>query len=247
MRVYQHILQQTAHRSIPIPDRPWVMSQRWDHLLFMHRRVSKDVVNEFIPRALDLDTYNGEAWISIIPFEVNDMHARAMPRIPFLHSYLELNVRTYVRYQGQPGVYFFSLDANLLPAVLGARTLSLPYFYADMRMTKDGIGFHLSSGRKKTKTRKFNGNYRPTTSPYSPQQESLTKWLLERYILWQGKGDTLIQGDIHHCPWEVYDAEALIETETVTAFLPESSLYGDPIFHYAKSRRVLFWPLKKIK
>ncbi|SEA00368.1 hypothetical protein SAMN05421743_102193 [Thalassobacillus cyri] len=244
--MYQDILQQIDHRSTPIPDRPWLMSQSWDHLLFMHLRVSKEAVAEFIPKALELDTYDGEAWISIVPFEVNGMHGRAMPKIPFLHSYLELNVRTYVRYHQQPGVYFFSLDANLLPAVLGARTLALPYFYADMRMTKESGSFHLSSVRKTNKYRNFSGSYLPVSDRYSPQEGSLTEWLLERYVLWQGKGDTLIQGDIHHFPWEIYDAEALIETETVTAFLPENSLYGDPIFHYAKSRRVLFWPLKKI-
>ncbi|WP_084268630.1 YqjF family protein [Oceanobacillus damuensis] len=177
------ILNTTEHRDDRLPKGAWLMTQKWEHLLFMHLPVSREVIKEFIPDGLELDTYHDKAWISIIPFQVNHMRLRSMPPIPFLHSYLELNVRTYVKRNGVKGIYFFSLDANQLLAVIGARIATIPYHYAKMKMNKKKGFFHYESIRKGKTKANFKGAYRPISEPYYPDKESLSSWLLERYYM----------------------------------------------------------------
>src|SRR5699024_3883131 len=98
--MYNEILNHTEHREYPMPDGPWGMTQRWDYLLFMHLPVSNNILAPYIPKGLVLDTFEGSAWISILPFKINNMHFRDLPPIPFVHSLLELNVRTYVKRDG---------------------------------------------------------------------------------------------------------------------------------------------------
>lgn len=243
--MYKAIRNNTEHRECPLPHGPWVMTQKWDHLLFMHLPVSKEVMKKQIPEDLEVDTFDGEAWITIIPFKISDMRLRKMPPIPFLRSFLELNVRTYVRRNGLPGVYFFSLDADKLLAVLGARIATLPYFYAKMKMKKRADTFHYSTTRRGSSDAFFKGSYHPISESYFPEKGSLTYWLLERYYLWSYKGGALFRGDIHHSQWEIHDAEAAIMKQDMIPFLPEN-VHEKPLLHYASSKRVLFWPIKKV-
>src|SRR4051794_23584100 len=104
--------QQLAHRPYPLPNSPWIITQVWNDLLFMHWPIEIDQIKTLIPDRLEIDSFKGSAWISIIPLLVTGMSAKWLPPIPFLNSYIELNVRTYVRYEGVPGIYFFRLHAN---------------------------------------------------------------------------------------------------------------------------------------
>ncbi len=245
----KNILKHTEHRDFPLPHGPWVMTQKWEHLLFMHMPVSKEIMSPHIPEGLELDTFEGKAWITIIPFKVSDMRLRKMPPIPFLKSYLELNVRTYVRCNGLSGVYFFSLDADKILAVLGARLATLPYFCANMAMNEDKEGrFHYQSGRKGESNAAFEGSYRPNSTSYYPGNKSLSFWLLERYYLWTAKNGSIFRGDIHHKQWKVQDVDAVIDQfNDLISFLPVNVLSEKPLFHYSSSQRALFWPIKKIK
>src|SRR5947207_7616312 len=114
------IIHQTVHRPWPLPKGPWIMTQTWDNLLFAHWPISPDAMRQVVPPALELDTYDGKAWLGIVPFEITDFRPRSFPGIPGLSTFPEINVRTYVTLGGKPGVYFFSLDAANLPAVIGA-------------------------------------------------------------------------------------------------------------------------------
>src|SRR5699024_11482038 len=98
--------------------------------------VPEDALRKYIPQKLEIDTFNGEAWIGILAFKVSDIRMRGLPRIPFYNTLLEVNVRTYVKYKGGGGAYFFGLDANKLPVVLGARILTSPYNKAKIRRKK---------------------------------------------------------------------------------------------------------------
>src|ERR1044072_6234105 len=114
-----------------------VMHQEWGKLLFMHWRINPSVIRPHIPKALEIDTYGDYAWIGLTPFPMWDIRGVPpyMPPIPGLDSMEELNVRTYVHYNGVPGVWFFSLDANSSAAVLAASTLyHLPYYSADISL-----------------------------------------------------------------------------------------------------------------
>src|SRR5690349_21363697 len=116
--------------SSPPPYRgPWVMAQTWLHLLFAHWPVPPEALRPYLPPELAVDTFDGTAWLGITPFEV-----RLRPRgLPVRMRFPELNVRTYTTVDGRRGIWFFSLDAGSLPAVLGARlSYRLPYHRATM-------------------------------------------------------------------------------------------------------------------
>ena len=100
---------------------PWVMTQRWNDLLFLHYQVPAEKLRPRVPEVLTLDTYEHRAWVSVTPFWMSQLRPPGIPSLPWISQFAELNVRTYVTFGGKPGVYFFSLDASHLSAVWGAR------------------------------------------------------------------------------------------------------------------------------
>jgi uncharacterized protein len=106
------MLQEVAHRPWKMPDRPWVMTQTWHDLLFAHWSVDPSQLRSKVPAWLELDLFNGDAWIGIVPFHMTNVAPRGVPSLPWVSEFPELNVRTYVRVADRPGIYFFSLDAG---------------------------------------------------------------------------------------------------------------------------------------
>ncbi|WP_339229640.1 DUF2071 domain-containing protein [Oceanobacillus sp. FSL K6-2867] len=241
----RHIFTSTQHRELPLPNKLWIFTQQWHHLLFIHMPFPEQIIKAHLPEGLELDTYDGRAWISIIPFKVTGMRLRTMPALPFLSTYLEVNVRTYVKRQGIPGVYFFSMDADKLLSVLGARVITLPYFHARMKMKRQKDFLYFESNRKSHREAAFKGRYKPISKPYYPEIQSLSYWLLERYVLWTYKHGALYRGDIHHTPWKIQDAEVFIEKENM---LPFSSNKNNKmlLFQYTSYKCVFIWPIRKV-
>ena len=127
------IVNRTAHRPWPLPQSPWVMTQSWHNLLFAHWPVDEGLLRSKIPPGFPLDTWDGQAWLGVVPFRMTNVAPRFVPALPMVSEFAELNVRTYVTIGGRPGVYFFSLDAASALAVAAARSLlHLPYFAAQM-------------------------------------------------------------------------------------------------------------------
>ncbi len=124
------------------------MTQIWHELLFAHWPIAPTDLRPLIPSVLELDTFEGQAWIGIVPFHMSNVHPRGFPSVNGLSKFPELNVRTYVTVNGFPGVFFFSLDAGNSIAVFLARTLfHLPYFKADMHSHRVDNTIHYSSRR----------------------------------------------------------------------------------------------------
>ena len=133
------ILFATAHRPWPAPMAPWIMTQRWNDLLFLHYALAPELIRPLVPDVLTLDTYQQRAWVSVTPFWINHLRPPGIPSLPWLSHFAEINVRTYVTRDGKPGVYFFSLDASHLSAVWGARVFyRLPYWQAAMKLKGRG-------------------------------------------------------------------------------------------------------------
>ncbi len=133
------ILFATAHRPWPLPTAPWIMTQRWNDLLFLHYSLDPELVRAKVPNVLTLDTYRQRAWVTVAPFWINHLRPPGVPSVPWFSNFNEINVRTYVSYDGKPGVYFFSLDASNLSAVWGARVFyRLPYWQASMKVSGKG-------------------------------------------------------------------------------------------------------------
>ena len=114
--------------------------QRWDRLLFLHFEVPEEALRALVPPRLELDTYQRRAFVSLTPFTVCDARLRGMPMLPGISRFHELNVRTYVRRGDDRGVWFFSLDAaSPAAAAIASASLRLPYCYARMRRSDDGV------------------------------------------------------------------------------------------------------------
>lgn len=245
--MYNHILRENKHRNSPMPEGPWVMTQKWEDLLFLNFPVPIDTLRAHIPSGLELDTYEGRSWLTVIPFRITDMRMRLLPPFPYIRKFLELNVRTYVKKDGIPGIYFFSLDASKLLPVLGARITTLPYYYAKMNMKKEGDWFHYYSKRRSLDHPVFKGKYRAVSKDFYPQSGTLNYWLTERYYLWTNVKNILFSGGIHHQPWKIAEADARLEQEEYPPFLSNTNNEEEMLFLYASSMRVLFWPFKRVK
>jgi uncharacterized protein len=236
----------TSHRPLPLPQGSWIMTQTWNHVLFAHWKVPLETLEKQVPNNLEIDTYQGEGWISILPFYLSLFRPRYLPPAPGMHAFPELNLRTYVTVDGQPGIYFFSMDASHLLAVLGARTFfHLPYYHADMKFQKKEVSYQLSSQRKNNEKANFEATYKPSSVASSAKSESLDYWLVERYRLYTTFNDQLFYQDIHHKPWMLQQVDAQISSNG----LPSThciDLSDQPQkLHYAKKQKVLFWPIRK--
>jgi uncharacterized protein YqjF (DUF2071 family) len=238
------VLSERAHRPWPLPRLPWVMGQTWHRLLFAHWPVDPDVVRRAMHPAIPLDTWEGQAWITVSPFTVRGMRARLLPPLPGVAAFPELNVRTYSTMDGKPGVYFFSLDAGEWPAVLGARlTYRLPYFRAQMALRPEGDGADFRSHRVHGPAADYEGRYEPTGPVANAAPGSLDYWLAERYCAYTPVGRRrVMRANIHHVPWPLQPARMETVRNTMTRPLG-IDLAGDPLLHYVHRQDVVFWPL----
>jgi uncharacterized protein len=187
------------------PDGLPVMYQSWHRLLFVHWEVPVEDLRPLVPAGLRIDTFEGKAWLTITPLTINDVGPKFLPALPYVSWLYELNVRTYVHLDGVPGVWFFSLDANNMLAVAGARLFfSLPYFYARIMCESDGTDVRFWSAREAKKA-EFAASW--TVGEKLPPAEpgSLDFFLVERYCLYAADGDRLYRCRIHHEPWPLQE------------------------------------------
>jgi uncharacterized protein len=232
------------HRPWPLPPGPWVHFQRWHDLLFAHWRAEADLVRRLLPPGIPLDTFEDTAWIGVVPFRMSRVRLRGTPPLPGLSAFPELNVRTYVRRDDRPGVYFFSLDAANRVAVAAARRLYLPYFHARMGCLPAGeeVGYDSRRVHRGAPPAAFRGRYRPTGPPERAAPGSLAHWLTERYCLYvRTPGGSVWRGEIHHEPWPLQPAEAEVVVNTMAAPMGVP-LEGPPLLHFARRLDVRFWP-----
>jgi uncharacterized protein len=238
----------TEHRPWPLPRAgSWLMGQTWDDLLFAHWRVPVDAVREHVPPQLPVDTFDGDAWIGVTPFRVVGLRLRALPPVPYVSSFLEVNARTYVTLDGKPGIWFFSLDAASRLAVEGARRgYLLPYFHARMEAARVDGSIDYRSDRREGGERpaELDATYGPTGNVFNAAPGSLEWFLTERYCLYTVDRGRTFRAEIHHPPWPLQPAEAEIRRNTMPP--PGIRLEGVPLLHFAARQDVVIWPLDEI-
>ena len=233
------LLNETAHRPWPLPDEPWVMFQTWRDLLFAHWPVAPKALRRVVPEPIPIDMFDGTAWLGIVPFEVTGLRTRGTPPLPWVSHFPELNVRTYTTLGGKPGIWFFTLDAARVLAVVGARaTYRLPYHHARMRIERSGGGIRYRSARPRAQ---LQVEYEPAGPAHAPAAGTLEHFLTERYCLYTLAGARVRRAEIHHSPWPLQPATARIETNTMAPVtLPEHA----PLLHFARRQDVLIWRLR---
>ena len=223
------------------------MRQTWSDLLFAHWPIPAEVIAPLLPPGLELETWDGSAWLGVVPFRMEGVRLRGLPPIPGTSSFPELNVRTYVTAAGKPGVWFFSLDATSVPAVLAARaTFRLPYYTArmccDARDDTIAYASRRRNLRQDTPDAEFAARYRAVGPAFSPQPGTLEYFLTERYCLYAaGIGGRLLRADITHALWRLRPAEAEITANTMASaagiVLPRTV----PLLHYSARQQALAW------
>jgi uncharacterized protein YqjF (DUF2071 family) len=221
------------------------MGQTWEDLLFAHWRVPLEAVRAHVPAELEVELRDGSAWIAITPFRLTGLRARGTLPLPRVSSFLEVNVRTYVRAaDGKPGIWFFSLDASSRLAVEAARrTYKLPYFHARMSATRRGEWIEYECARIEERGRVFSGRYRPVGAVFNAEPDSLEWFLTERYCLYTTDERGVVQrAEIHHEPWPLQAAEAEIELTTLSPI----ELDGAPLCHFSRRQDVVVWPLEPV-
>jgi uncharacterized protein len=233
-------LEETEHRPWALPAAPWVMGQTWDDLLFAHWRVDADVLRPRVPERLSIDEHDGSAWIGVTPFVVSALRARGTVPLPYVSSFRELNVRTYVTLDDKPGIWFFSLDASSRVAVAAARRLyRLPYFRADITLERRGERLLYECVRNEQ--RAFSGAYRGLGAPEPPASGSLEHFFVERYCLYAAHEGGLFRAEIHHGPWPLEDAEASIDLNTMPP--DDIDVAAEPLVHFSRRQDVVIWSL----
>jgi uncharacterized protein YqjF (DUF2071 family) len=243
------ILFATQHRPWPPPMTPWVMTQRWNDLLFLHYVVAPEKLRELVPPALTLDTYQQRTWLSITPFWIDHLRPPGVPSLPWVSRFSELNVRTYVSYQGKPGVYFFSLDASHLSAVWGARIFyRLPYWHAAMKVRGRGkaiIQYH-SKRSHGPKPAELKISYGLDGPGFHARSGSLEHFLCERYCLYAATAKRLYRAEIHHLPWTLQAATAEMEVNSMTQTLGIELPKKPDLMLFSRSLKVLVWAPERL-
>jgi len=237
-------LQRTNHRPWPLPTWPWIGRQTWRDLLFAHWPAPAPALRSYVPHGLEVQEKDGSSWVGVTCFRLTDLSLRALPELPWVGRFLELNVRLYVERDGKPGVWFLSLDASSTLAVAAARTLlNLPYVRARMSMTALDGGFRFQSDRCRRAPARFTAEYEPAGTAREPSPGTLEHFLTERYCLYTRiPGGRLARVQIHHWPWPLQDALGKVDATGLLAAhnLPVT---GPPaLLHFAASQDTIIWP-----
>lgn len=188
-----------------VPSSPVVMHQDWANLLFLHWEFPADSIQSRLPEGLYVDTFEGQAYMGIVPFFMKKVRPSYLPSLPGISWFQELNLRTYVfDKHGNPGVWFFTLDCNQWLAVKIARALfSLPYNHASMQYQRDSNQLVYTSRRRGDLEDQIFHYPESTESTEEAPLGSLEFFLLERYRLFsQSRNGSIYQGMVHHKPYQ---------------------------------------------
>ena len=223
----------------PCPVRRPVMRQAWRDLTFLHWPFAPRVVRPLLPAGLELDLWEGAAWVGLVPFAIEDLTHPSMPAIPWLSHFLETNVRTYVvDRQGRRGVWFFSLDAARLAAVAGARAAyALPYFWSRMSLRRDAATVHYQSRRVARVPSGCDIAVEP--GPLLDSAGGLDLFLTARFRLFAQRRGELRYAAIEHPPWPLQEARVLHWREDLLAAAGLPAPEGEPLARFSTRVQVL--------
>ena len=218
------------------------MYQQWRDLLFLHWEYPAAAIQAMLPEGLFVDTFDGKAYLGVVPFFMRGIRPRFLPAVPGISDFMELNLRTYVFDRaGVPGVWFFSLDADQWLAVkIARRFFHLPYEHAKMDSSRTAEGTiryaSLRTGERANGTR-CEFVYAPGAELPQPEPDSLEFFLLERYRLYSPAPDGLRRGAVFHEPYPLCRAELTAWDENLLA-LDGFTPTGRPPDHVLMSRGV---------
>ena len=230
----QEILSKTAHRPWNLPEGQWKFYQEWNNALFLHWQVDESELRKFVPDNLEIDLINGNAWVSLVAFDMERIRPKSLPAFPPISNFHEINIRTYVKYKGKTGVYFLSIEGGKKISCFIAKKVSeLPYRYSKMER-KSNFFSSKNSEYKDQMEIKFK------VGPKYANKSNLDNWLTERYALIQDGSSCINLFHVHHVEWPTYE----IELEDIKIDYPRFSnlINNTPnLSHYSPGVQVVAW------
>jgi uncharacterized protein YqjF (DUF2071 family)/hemerythrin-like domain-containing protein len=219
------------------------MLQNWCQISFLHWCCDPDVLQSRLPPGLTIDTFDHLAWVGLTPFRLTGLRLPFMPPLPWLSAFPETNLRTYVMGPAGSGIWFFSLDAARLPAVLGARlAYGLPYYWATMQVRRTGQRVEYTSARSGAKTAIV-----VEVGEALPDPDPLALFLTERYRLYTRWLGQLAVASVEHAPWPLHRATVPRLTETLRRAAGLPSHDAPALVHYSPGVHVRVGGLRRIR
>lgn len=201
MRPIDSILTEISHRPFDLPSGRWRYYQEWNNALFFHWSIPIDSLQESVPEALTIDTFEGTCYVSLVAFTMEKIRPKLLPSLAFVSTFDEINVRTYIDINGKKGFYFLNIEAGKSLSTFLAKVLSgLPYEKSTIK--RNPQSYH-AENRKKG----FSLGVEYDIKEAVQHKTALDKWLTERYCLYLDKGNDFYCYDIHHKEWELNDIE----------------------------------------
>jgi uncharacterized protein YqjF (DUF2071 family) len=234
MNASNEILKSTGNRYFPLPDQPWKYFQQWDNTLFLHWKCSVSALRQYVPPSLEIDTVEGNAWVSLVVFSVKKLRMNGLPWLPYVSKFEEINLRTYVVKDGIRGIYMFSLETNKFLTVLMTRIfIGLPYILSKIVRKQENVKSQNTKKKYALKVKYKAGS--------SISKTPIDFWLTERHCLYEIKNARMHRFDIHHTEWVLkYPILNLKNIEYRAGKLDLSALKPD-LKHYGASIKVLLW------
>ncbi len=239
MREIDQILLEINHRPFDFPTGKWTYYQEWNNALFLHWKVPFHIIRRLVPEKLNIDTFDGNAYVSLVAFTMQKIRPRNLPSIKFISDFDEINLRTYIDNDNKKGVYFLNIEAEKQLSALIARSLSgLPYEKSNIESTNKSYksshplkGFYLDAEFE--------------VKEQLSKKTELDNWLTERYCLYLDKGETVYRYDIHHKEWEIKNIE--LNQLNLNYSIGELNLTDIPnLTHYSHGVKVVAWKRKRI-
>lgn len=218
------------------------MRMIWADLGFLHWVVPVAALRPLVPDALEIDTFDGLAFVGLVPFTMRGVRPSWAPALPWLSTFHEVNVRTYVHHQGRdPGVWFLSLDAaNPIAVVVARIAWKLPYHFARMELERDGAAIRYASDRRwpRPLPAACELRYEPIGPVLPAAVGTLAHFLVERYILYAFARGRLFSGRVHHAPYPLQEGRVTALDETLLAAAGLGQGDEPPLVHYASGVEV---------
>ncbi len=216
----------------------WIIKQRWVSLVFLHSRVPVQLLQDHCP--FELDLFEGNAIVSTVPFRMNAIRFPFTPTVPYLSNLNELNLRTYVKYKGRSGIYFFTLDSDsILGTWVAQKFFHLPYRYGEIRLQDDGLDYRVKS-KVDQRSLSLSGKIGAGRA-----KTPLEQWALERYSLFTTEGPRVYRGDVIHEPWNVKDFTLTNAAGNFTSLIPVPIHLGEAETTYSEALDVRFMPFQR--
>lgn len=236
------------HIPFEVPDRPHSIIQHWRHLNFLHWQVDPQRISRYLPEGLELDLYQDKAYVGLLPFQMKHVRPRRTVPIPGISYFPEFNLRTYVKYQGQGGILFLTLEAqSRIACWYGHRSYGLPYRYARGSVQVVGDQYRWQT-RRVSDGLELIGSCQAFGDSMQAQPRSLEEFLFERYLMYTVHDEQLKMVRAIHEPWRFRCAEATIVSNSLldSYQLGISDVLQPDLVHATDGVKALTWSIEPV-